>query len=537
MIELMVVIVIIGIVLTLILTAAAAGVRRAEERATQALISKLETGLDDRLQALLQTQPDYNDTHLYMAGIYASGVAPIGLPPSPISQRVNVIARYDQVKAEVPDVFMLNFNPAAGGAIPDYPFNFAGVQFTAGTASTNLPSTAQNYASVFLPLGNGYVDNPTGAGGGTASFGAAPLTITATSPWNSVGTGIYGASYTVASGIYKNLGYSSAGYDGVDNQPPNGLVDEYAEGTMGLSSAQIAQIGTNLSNHTHKTCRAEILYALLVEGQGPLGSVFNRDEFTDKEVQDTDNDGLPEFVDGWGEPLYFYRWPIYYNSDLQRGVPVNNGFNAGASANAPGGGTMNYPYQGVFDAREQDPLDPSQQLMAPSWWSSTFNTGTSSSIVYPGPGGPTFLSPGAQAFSSFFHTLVEPMYTAGALTAAPAAPAFPLWDRGQTFWARRAFFTKFLIVSSGPDKQLGLARLDTLTAAGTLVNKNNFTAADLLIESTARQTNFFDSTNSLLVGSANTNPPIPSYGGVSLYDAAQDDITNHNYQAPGGFTQ
>ena len=30
-------------------------------------------------------------------------------------------------------------------------------------------------------------------------------------------------------------------------------------------------------------------------------------------LKDTDGDGLPEFVDAWGEPLRFYRWPIYYS--------------------------------------------------------------------------------------------------------------------------------------------------------------------------------------------------------------------------------
>ena len=34
---------------------------------------------------------------------------------------------------------------------------------------------------------------------------------------NPAGTGIYGASYPVAAGIYKNLGYLPQGYDGVDN--------------------------------------------------------------------------------------------------------------------------------------------------------------------------------------------------------------------------------------------------------------------------------------------------------------------------------
>src|SRR3954470_24046194 len=63
LVELLIVMIIIGILLALILTAAMGGVRRAEERATQSLISKLETGLDDRLQALLEIQPDYNNAH------------------------------------------------------------------------------------------------------------------------------------------------------------------------------------------------------------------------------------------------------------------------------------------------------------------------------------------------------------------------------------------------------------------------------------------------------------------------------------------
>ncbi len=65
-----------------------------------------------------------------------------------------------------------------------------------------------------------------------------------------------------------------------------------------------------------------MLYAILVEGRGPLGSVFNADDFTDKEVQDTDGDGLPEFVDAWGNPLQFFRWPLLYHSDIQRGQVI-----------------------------------------------------------------------------------------------------------------------------------------------------------------------------------------------------------------------
>ena len=59
----------------------------------------------------------------------------------------------------------------------------------------------------------------------------------------------------------------------------------------------------HLAAHQHKTAQSEVLYALLVEGQGPLGSAFNADDFTNREVRDTDGDGLPEFIDAWGEPL------------------------------------------------------------------------------------------------------------------------------------------------------------------------------------------------------------------------------------------
>ena len=73
---------IIGIILAFILTAGMEAARRAEERATQTLITKLEGGLNDRLEALLETRPDYNVAHLgvgeclyqrhnYPAGHYA----------------------------------------------------------------------------------------------------------------------------------------------------------------------------------------------------------------------------------------------------------------------------------------------------------------------------------------------------------------------------------------------------------------------------------------------------------------------------------
>jgi prepilin-type N-terminal cleavage/methylation domain-containing protein len=53
----------------------------------------------------------------------------------------------------------------------------------------------------------------------------------------------------------------------------------------------------------------EVLYFLLtsanVVGYSPLG----QDSFASSEFGDTDRNGFPEFIDAWGQPLRFYRWP------------------------------------------------------------------------------------------------------------------------------------------------------------------------------------------------------------------------------------
>src|SRR5208337_3960124 len=336
LVELMVVITIIGIILVFLLNAAMDGVRRAEERATQSLISKLEGGLNERLDALMQNQPTPNYAHGYLAGVFPGLAAPLNfeadnlplmlpsalLPsglPNPkcnTTQRAQVIATFDYIKAELPDVFFVDpaFRNNPGSV--DYPINFTGLPFPGTVLVT--------HGEYMLPLGH-MIQGPrnalTGTTAWTEGYGDShpdPLTtyLVSTHPeLGYTGSGINGASYTAAAALYKNLGYAPDGYDMIDNDG-NGLVDDWLEGISGGNKAQIV---ANLQAHKHNTARAEMLYAILVEGAGPLGSVFNRDDFTDKEVRDTDGDGLPEFVDAWGQPLQFFRWPLLYHSDIQRG--------------------------------------------------------------------------------------------------------------------------------------------------------------------------------------------------------------------------
>ena len=176
----------------------------------------------------------------------------------------------------------------------------------------------------------------------------------AQTPLLNTGEGIYGASYAAAAGVYKNLGYNPIGYDGVNNNPQHDLyVDDWSEG---VNASNQALVLSNLNSHTHITARSEMLYATLVEGNGPFGSAFNRDDFTDKEVRDTDGDGLPEFVDAWGQPLQFYRWPTLYHSDLQRGQQYGMDQQYPTGKYLPPYYDPTQPFYNVTQEREQDTL-------------------------------------------------------------------------------------------------------------------------------------------------------------------------------------
>lgn len=61
---------------------------------------------------------------------------------------------------------------------------------------------------------------------------------------------------------------------------------------------------------------AECLYLIVSSSPEALA------QFHENEIGDTDGDGLMEFVDGWGRPIYFLRWaPGFNDSDLQPNIP------------------------------------------------------------------------------------------------------------------------------------------------------------------------------------------------------------------------
>jgi hypothetical protein len=64
---------------------------------------------------------------------------------------------------------------------------------------------------------------------------------------------------------------------------------------------------------------AECLYMTVMQatGDGEARTLFSK-----QDIDDTDGDGAPEFIDGWGQPITWLRWAPGFISDLQPRDPV-----------------------------------------------------------------------------------------------------------------------------------------------------------------------------------------------------------------------
>lgn len=84
-------------------------------------------------------------------------------------------------------------------------------------------------------------------------------------------------------------------------------------------NARYQAIGTNkLSGLSDPTLAmayesAECLQMIVVRGGYSADAV---EQFRSDEIGDVDGDGLPEFVDGWGRPISFIRWPAGFDKSV-----------------------------------------------------------------------------------------------------------------------------------------------------------------------------------------------------------------------------
>lgn len=80
-------------------------------------------------------------------------------------------------------------------------------------------------------------------------------------------------------------------------------------GKAALDTDILAEATNAFSRHRPETESAELLYFALTASTSYGVPQVDTDYFTNREVADTDGDGLPEFIDAWGFPLRYYRWP------------------------------------------------------------------------------------------------------------------------------------------------------------------------------------------------------------------------------------
>lgn len=88
-----------------------------------------------------------------------------------------------------------------------------------------------------------------------------------------------------------------------------------------VSHAYLAMYQSASGGAVGQNSHAECLYLIVM-----TGSSSAREEFSETEIGDTDGDGLLEFLDGWGNPIYFLRWAPGYTSEssIQTGDPIND---------------------------------------------------------------------------------------------------------------------------------------------------------------------------------------------------------------------
>jgi len=158
---------------------------------------------------------------------------------------------------------------------------------------------------------------------------------------------------------------------------------------------------------------AECLYMIITIGIQDE-DLLGRDKFKDRDIGDIDNDNMPEFHDGWGNPISFLRWAPGFISDIQPD-PTMPHLTAGAEPNFV-----------KFARDNHDPFDP-VRLDSPA----TAGPARGYRLF------PLIYSPGADGVSDIWgHNDIPPASNTGMGTAARVAllndpyykPTTPLSD-------------------------------------------------------------------------------------------------------------
>ena len=101
------------------------------------------------------------------------------------------------------------------------------------------------------------------------------------------------------------------------------MPDHWDEVHSDYSPRRVVAAARQSGKNTSEFPSAELLYQIVM-------SMPEADSaFPSMEVADTDGNGLNEFVDGWGTPIYFIRWPAGHCDDNHGAISkIQNGVDA-----------------------------------------------------------------------------------------------------------------------------------------------------------------------------------------------------------------
>lgn len=106
-----------------------------------------------------------------------------------------------------------------------------------------------------------------------------------------------------------------ASYDEIQNPPPYQYYPNFASGTPLIPETQRRymnsyqrKLGSSSSQNLQAQSAACVVMALSIN----RGGVVVNEENLGPYMKDTDGDGVPELVDGWGTPIAFFRFPTEY---------------------------------------------------------------------------------------------------------------------------------------------------------------------------------------------------------------------------------
>lgn len=116
------------------------------------------------------------------------------------------------------------------------------------------------------------------------------------------------------------------------HDPPSSTVDIPIQPMPSVTESYRSALVGITPNNTNQG--AECLYLIVTRG---LDDADVMENFSQNEFADTDNDGAREFIDGWGNPIHFFRWARGFQSEIQN---------------------VTAPIGSAPDLRPPDPFDP-----------------------------------------------------------------------------------------------------------------------------------------------------------------------------------